>query len=1126
MPTRERERERERERDFIATSVVRFAGASRTTTYVGPTQLTASIPAGDLTTAGTYNITVFNPTPGGGTSICPDPYRDRPEQPVPTTTGIAPTSKTVGDGAFTLTVNGTNFITPSVVRFNGADRTTTYVSATQLTASIPAGDLTTAGTYNITVFNPTPGGGTSNAQVLTVTAPNNPVPTTTGIAPTSKTVGDGAFTLTVNGTNFIAPSVVRFNGADRTTTYVSATQLTASIPAGDLTTAGTYNITVFNPTPGGGTSNAQILNVNAPNNPVPTTASISPTSKTVGDGDFILTVDGTNFIATSVVRFNGADRTTTYVSATQLTASIPAGDLTTAGTYNITVFNPTPGGGTSNAQILTVTALNNPVPTTTGIAPTSKTVGDGAFTLTVNGTNFITPSVVRFNGADRTTTYVSATQLTASIPAGDLTTAGTYNITVFNPTPGGGISNAQILTVTAPNNPVPTTTGIAPTIKTVGDGAFTLTVNGTNFIATSVVRFNGADRTTTYVSATQLTASIPAGDLTTAGTYNITVFNPTPGGGTSNAQVLTVTAPNNPVPTTTGIAPTSKTVGDGAFTLTVNGTNFITPSVVRFNGADRTTTYVSATQLTASIPAGDLTTAGTYNITVFNPTPGGGTSNAQILNVNAPNNPVPTTTGISPTSKTVGDGAFTLTVNGTNFIPTSVVRFAGADRTTTYVSATQLTAAIPAGDLTSAGAYNITVFNPAPGGGTSNAQPLTVNSTAWTLVGRSISASTARDGQTLTLTYQISSSVSAPVVLQTTLIGPGGETITDHYRDQTVQLVPGTQSYTREVFVNLPPNGQTGPYSVIWTVHSATGGDQSVRQDGALTVNAPVSICVPIIMYHNVAPVPQDVDWTTPDQLRAHLMALQAYGYAPITFTELMNYRAGIGTPPAKPVMLNFDDGYGNFYTQAFPVLFALNAKSTVFIITQDADDNPNAMNWTQLQELNGKRNAAGERLVDIEGHTVTHPNLTTLNAAKLQTQLVSSKQNLETHLGKEIRLISYPYGYTNLAVEQAAWQAGYAGGVIAWGGTEFTTANKWELKRVGGLTTTSVSFNPSQPDEFLFTKIADPTVVVPRITINSIHTSIRRATRCPTTPSWPGRRFGSASPPPTPARRPVAWLA
>src|SRR3990167_1050131 len=250
-------------------------------------------------------------------------------------------------------------------------------------------------------------------------------------------------------------------------------------------------------------------------NPVPTTTSISPTSKTAGDAQFTLTVNGANFIASSVVRFNGSDRTTAYVSSTQLTATIPASDLTTAGTYNITVFNPTPGGGESGAQTLTV---NNPVPTTTSISPTSKTAGDAQFTLTVNGANFIASSVVRFNGSDRTTAYVSSTQLTAIIPASDLTTAGTYNITVFNPTPGGGESGAQTLTV---NNPVPTTTSISPTSKTAGDAQFTLTVNGANFIASSVVRFNGSDRTTAYVSSTQLTAIIPASDLTTAGTYNI-----------------------------------------------------------------------------------------------------------------------------------------------------------------------------------------------------------------------------------------------------------------------------------------------------------------------------------------------------------------------------------------------------------------------------------------------------------------------------------------------------------------------------------------------------------------------------------------------------------------------------
>ena len=289
-------------------------------------------------------------------------------------------------------------------------------------------------------------------------------------------------------------------------------------------------------------------------------------------------------------------------------------------------------GNYSLTQPTTTASIRNPLPTTTSISPASKNVGDGQFTLTVNGTNFVAASVVRFNGISKTTTFVNSTQLTAVIPASDLTATGNFNITVFNPTPGGGTSNAQTFTV---NNPTPTTTSISPTSKILGASQFTLTVNGTNFVANSVVNFAGAAKTTTFVSSTQLTAFIPASDLTTTGTFDITVFNPTPGGGTSNAQTFTV---NNPTPTTTGISPTNKIAGDADFTLTVNGTNFVANSVVNFAGAAKTTTFVSSTQLTAVIPASDLTSAGTFNITVSNPTPGGGTSNAQTFTVN----PVPT----------------------------------------------------------------------------------------------------------------------------------------------------------------------------------------------------------------------------------------------------------------------------------------------------------------------------------------------------------------------------------------------------------------------------------------------------------------------------------------------------
>ena len=190
-----------------------------------------------------------------------------------------------------------------------------------------------------------------SVSVVNPVRPNNPVPTITGLNPTSATAGGSAFTLTVNGTNFMGSSVVRWNGSNRTTTYVGATQLTAAIAAADIATASTSSVTVFNPAPGGGPSNAVSFSVN-PNtgNPVPTIAGLSPPSATPGGGGFTLTVNGTNFISSSVVRWKGADRTTTYVNSTKLTAAILASDIAAIGSASVTVFNPTPGGGLSNAM--------------------------------------------------------------------------------------------------------------------------------------------------------------------------------------------------------------------------------------------------------------------------------------------------------------------------------------------------------------------------------------------------------------------------------------------------------------------------------------------------------------------------------------------------------------------------------------------------------------------------------------------------------------------------------------------------------------------------------------------------------------------------------------------------------
>jgi hypothetical protein len=222
--------------------------------------------------------------------------------------------------------------------------------------------------------------------------------------------------------------------------------------------------------------------------------------------------------------------------------------VATAGTANVNVFNGTPGGGTSNTAIFTIgTIATNPVPTIGSLSPASVTAGAATFTLTVNGTNFISSSVINWNGTALATTFVNGLQLTATVNSSLVAVAGTAPVTVVTPAPGGGTSNALNFTITpVGNNPVPTLVSISPTSVTAGAASFTLTATGSNFLNNSVIKWNGTTLTTTFVSSTQLTALINSSLVTTAGTIPVTIFTPAPGGGTSGAVNFTI----NPVGTT------------------------------------------------------------------------------------------------------------------------------------------------------------------------------------------------------------------------------------------------------------------------------------------------------------------------------------------------------------------------------------------------------------------------------------------------------------------------------------------------------------------------------------------------------------------------------------------------
>lgn len=269
----------------------------------------------------------------------------------------------------------------------------------------------------------------------------------------------------------------------------------------------------------------------------PTLASISPSTIQANTGPATLTLVGTNFDNdlidsgnAAVVKLDGTSLTTTFVTSTGLTASIP-NSLLTAGTKTITVTNPR-GANTSGGQSLTV----SPPPTDpfiSTLSPTTKTAGDAEFTLTVTGVNFDATCQVKFGGTLRTTHYTSSTQIEATIPAAAISSAGSKDVIVTKT--GANDSNTVAFTVSAA---APILSSLSPTEIEAGSSAFTLTVNGSGFDGTSTVKFNGTNKTTGHTSSTVVTGAILAADIVTPGVYPVTVNLPTGESSSLNFTVL------------------------------------------------------------------------------------------------------------------------------------------------------------------------------------------------------------------------------------------------------------------------------------------------------------------------------------------------------------------------------------------------------------------------------------------------------------------------------------------------------------------------------------------------------------------------------------------------------------
>jgi YVTN family beta-propeller protein len=197
------------------------------------------------------------------------------------------------------------------------------------------------------------------------------------------------------------------------------------------------------------------------------------------------------------------------------------------------------GGNTALTTVPTAhLAITLPTETVTASTPFSFTV------KALDATGAVVPTYIG-------TVHITTSDTAAKLPA-DATLAqgvGTFTVT-FNTTGNqtitasdtvGDASSGVSPAVSVKSIPVPTIASLSPAIAANGGAGFTLIVNGTNFVFTSVVQWNGSNRSTAFVSSSRVTAQISAADIATAGAATITVFNPAPGGGSSNSATVAIT---------------------------------------------------------------------------------------------------------------------------------------------------------------------------------------------------------------------------------------------------------------------------------------------------------------------------------------------------------------------------------------------------------------------------------------------------------------------------------------------------------------------------------------------------------------------------------------------------------
>jgi peptidoglycan/xylan/chitin deacetylase (PgdA/CDA1 family) len=176
-------------------------------------------------------------------------------------------------------------------------------------------------------------------------------------------------------------------------------------------------------------------------------------------------------------------------------------------------------------------------------------------------------------------------------------------------------------------------------------------------------------------------------------------------------------------------------------------------------------------------------------------------------------------------------------------------------------------------------------------------------------------------------------------------------------------------------------------------------------------------------MYHSISDEdesgvhPYYQTTTSPAAFAAQMEYLYLHGFKACSPTQAVESLQSSATPKGKQVVITFDDGYGDFYREAFPVLNRFRFSATVYLPTAYIGDGPtkfkgrDCLTWPQVRELQ----RCG---ISFGSHTVSHPQLHDLGKQAVEAEIGQSKKTIEEKTGSPVDSFAYPYAFPQVDVE------------------------------------------------------------------------------------------------------------